>query len=138
MRAPTATDLLVDPAVRRALDEAWAASQSDDPDNRHEEGGWIYMDLTTGVITVRRAPRGVQAEINLDSPDEVSGAVVVGIFHTHPNPTSLGWNSGPSEADRRADERDGVPDLIRADDGIHLSGPESRRGGLGGGPGYPP
>ena len=55
-----------------------------------------------------------------------------------PNPTSEGWFSGPSEADRLADERDGVPDLIRADDGIHLSGPESRRGGLGGGPGYPP
>jgi proteasome lid subunit RPN8/RPN11 len=92
------------------------------------------MIQTTGM----RKGVGVQAEINLDSPAEVSGAVVVGIFHTHPNPTSEGWDSGPSEADRRADERDGVPDLIRADDGIHLSGPESRRGGLGGGPGYPP
>ena len=36
------------------------------------------------------------------------------------------------------DERHGVLDLIRADDGIHLSGPESRRGGLTGGPGFPP
>jgi hypothetical protein len=32
----------------------------------------------------------------------------------------------------------GVPCLIRADDGDHTTGPASRRGGLAGGPGYPP
>jgi len=31
-----------------------------------------------------------------------------------------------------------MPDLIRADDGNHVSGPDSRRGGLGGGAGFPP
>jgi len=67
----------------------------------------------------------------------VSGHIVVGVFHTHPNPSGEGWEPGPSEADCYADERDGVPDLIRADNGIHVSGPESRRGGLGGGPGFP-
>lgn len=138
MRAPTAADLLANPTVRLAIEEAWVASLADDPINRHEEGGWIYMDIATGEISTRRVPPGLQAEIHLESPPEVTGAVVVGIFHTHPNPTSEGWYSGPSEADRLADERDGVPDLIRADDGIHHSGPESRRGGLGGGPGYPP
>lgn len=138
MQAPTASDLLADVTVREALDKAWADSLPHDPHNRHEEGGWIYMDVTNKEILIRRAPRGLQAEINLDSPPEVPGAVVVGIFHTHPNPSAEGWYTGPSEADRVADARDGVPDLIRADDGVHFSGPECRRGGLTGGPGYPP
>jgi hypothetical protein len=61
MLAPTATELLNNPAVRRALDEAWADSQADDPVARHEEGGWIYIAVITGEITVRRAPRGMRA-----------------------------------------------------------------------------
>jgi hypothetical protein len=137
MQAPTSAELLANPVVRQALDEAWIASEPNDPQNRHEEGGWIYMDLTTGEVSIGRAPRGTQAEMILDKVPEVPGAVVVGIFHTHPNPTSEGWDPGPSEADRRADERDGVPDLIRADNGIYVSGPEIRRGGLSGEPGYP-
>jgi len=32
----------------------------------------------------------------------------------------------------------GVPCLIRADDGVCTTGRDSRRGGLGGGPGFPP
>ena len=75
---------------------------------------------------------------NRDLPPVMSSSVIVGVFHTHPNPSVEGWETGPSESDRRADERDGVPDLIRSDDGIHFSGPESRRGGLLGGPGFPP
>lgn len=138
MRAPTATELLNHPTVRQAIEEAWQESLPQDPDRRHEEGGWIYLDTATGEILVRRAPAGFQAELSLDNPPEVSGAVVVGVFHTHPNPTAEGWYGGPSDADRIADERDGVPDLIRADDGTYVSGPESRRGGPGGGPGYPP
>jgi hypothetical protein len=121
MQAPTAAELLANRVVRQALEDAWAASEPSNPENRHEEGGWIYMDLKTAEIKIRRAPRGARAEIFLDSPPEVSGAVVVGIFHTHPNPTAEGWDSGPS-----------------ADNGIHVSGPQSRRGGLAGGPGYPP
>ena len=138
MRAPTAAELASHPAVRQAIKQAWADSLSEDAERRHEEGGWIYLDTSTGDVSVQRAPAGFQAELNLDDPPHVPGAVVVGVFHTHPNPTAEGWFGGPSEADRRADERDGVPNLIRADDGLYFSGPDSRRGGLGGGPGYPP
>jgi proteasome lid subunit RPN8/RPN11 len=95
------------------------------------------MNMVTGELTVRRAAAGHQSEVNLDNPPHVSGHIVVGVFHTHPNPSADGWEPGPSEADRYADERDGVPDLIRADNGIHVSGPDTRRGGLTGGPGYP-
>jgi hypothetical protein len=31
----------------------------------------------------------------------------------------------------------GVPCIIRAEDGIHTTGPDSRRGGLTGNPGFP-
>lgn len=137
--APTATDLQGNPVVQTAMAQAWTDSQSADPVNRHEEGGWIYMNTTTGQIQVVRKPdTSAQASVDLDNPPTVPGAVVVGVFHTHPNPTSQGWDPGPSGADRTIDARDGIPDLIQADDGVHTSGPVSRRGGLGGGPGYPP
>jgi hypothetical protein len=138
MQAPTATELLNHPTVHQALEEAWVDSLSTDPVQRHEEGGWIYMDTTTGAIGVRRAISGGQAMIDLTGPPLIASCVVVGKFHTHPNPTAEGWNPGPSEADRRIDDLHGVPDLIRADNGIYVSGPVSRRGGLGGDAGYPP
>lgn len=137
LRAPTATELQNHPVVQSTLVQAWTDSLPDDPDNRHEEGGWIYWNITTGEISIRRASPGYQSELILDNPPAVPGSLVVGIFHTHPNPSSEGWDPGPSEVDRRADERDGVPDLIRADNGVHVSGPPSRRGGLAGGPGFP-
>ena len=134
---PTATDLLNHPIVQRALEQAWTDSLSHDAVLRHEEGGWIYMNLTTGEISIRRAPAGLQAALDLSSPPGVPGCVVVGKLHTHPNPTSDGWDPGPSAVDRVVDARHGVPDLIRADDGVHTSGPLSRRGGLAGDPRYP-
>ena len=133
---PTASELLSNVVVVKALNDAWADSQADDAATRHEEGGWIFINLTTGEFTVARAQRGQQASIDLSRPPRFDG-VLVGKFHTHPNPTSEGWNPGPSAADEVVDKRHGVPDLIRADDGVYFSGPESRRGGLGGTPGYP-
>ncbi len=95
------------------------------------------MNIVTGGITVERATAGNQASVDLSAPPTVKDSVIVGKFHTHPNPTSDGWDPGPSDGDRKADERHGVPDLILADDGIHVSGPTSRRGGLGRAPGFP-
>ena len=137
-RSPTASQLQNAPVVMQALAEAWIDSQADDPAQRHEEGGWIYMDLSTGDLTIRRAARGVAAAIDLSNPPLLPGLIVVGKFHTHPQPTAEGWNPRPSPGDQRVDDLHGVPDLIQADDGIYLSGPASRRGGLTGGPGYPP
>ena len=136
--APSASDLLSNPVVQAAMAQGWNDSQAADPVHRHEEGGWIYMNTTTGQIQFVPAPAGAQASLNLSHPPEVPGAVLVAKFHTHPNPTSEGWNPGPSPQDQTVDARHGVPDLIRADDGNHTSGPDSRRGGLGGGPGFPP
>jgi hypothetical protein len=138
MQAPTVSELLSNPTVLQALDNAWEDSKPNDPAFRHEEGGWVYMDLTTGQLLVQRAPAGTRSSINLNHPPMIQGAEIVAKFHTHPNPTAKGWNPGPSAADRANAIRHGVPSLIRADNGIHSTGPESRRGGLGNGPGHPP
>jgi hypothetical protein len=138
MPVPTTADLLNEPLVRQALEQAWLDSLPADPAQRHEEGGWIYMDVSTGAIAVRRAPAGAQATLDLSTPVVVPGSVVVATFHTHPNPSADGWEPGPSPADTQSAWLFGVPCLIRADNGIHATGPDSRRGGLAGGPGYPP
>jgi hypothetical protein len=137
IRPPTADDLLANPIVQQALAEAWRDSEVNDPLRRHEEGGWMYLDLATGRLTVLRAPTGLMDAIDLRFPPEVNGSVIVGKFHTHPNPTSEGWYGGPSIADQEVDAEHGVPDVIRADDGTYVSGPAIRRGGLSGKPGFP-
>lgn len=136
--APSAAELAANPVVREAIEAAWSDSLADDPLLRHEEGGWVYLDPAAGVVSVRRAVPGGRAAINLSNPPAVAGCFVVGKFHTHPNPTADGWNPGPSAGDMMVDELHGVPDLIRADDGYHVSGPPRRRGGLAGNAGYPP
>jgi hypothetical protein len=138
MQAPTAANLLNELVVQRALEQAWTDSLPGDPLQRHEEGGWIFMDSTIGDHIVRRAPAGGRATLDLSTPPVVAGAVVVATFHTHPNPTVERWEPGPSASDTHSALLFGVPCLIRADDGIHTTGPASRRGGLAGGPGYPP
>jgi hypothetical protein len=137
MEAPTATELAAVPEVIRALEAAWRDSLSDDDELRHEEGGWIYFNPKSGEYLALRGPPGARRGIELSAPHELYGYYVVGKFHTHPNPSAEGWDTGPSYFDRKTDDEDGVPDLIRADDGLHTSGPPRRRGGLTGRPGYP-
>jgi hypothetical protein len=135
---PTASELLAHPEVIQVLGEAWVDSQVDDPTDRHEEGGWVYMDLSSGVIATRRAPAGTRSRLSLANPPLLPNHVIVGTFHTHPNPASDGWSTGPSLQDQRAANYSGVPWLIRAEDGDHSTGPIRRRGGLLGSAGYPP
>jgi hypothetical protein len=137
MNAPTITELLNDPVVKDALEHAWLDSLPDDPSLRHEEGGWVYHDTKTGTLTVRRAPPGRRAALDLCTPPLVADSVVVATFHTHPNPSADGWDPGPSAGDTESAWLLGVPCLIRADDGVHSTGPDSRRGGLTGAPGFP-
>src|SRR6266850_592542 len=114
-RPPTADELLADPAVLRELADAWLDSLPGNPLRRHEEGGWIYVDTSTGQVTTRRAPSGLTAQIDLGGPPLVPGSVVVGTFHTHPNPSSQGWRPGPSGTDRANAALTGVPWLIRSE-----------------------
>src|SRR5438552_6116676 len=111
-RAPSASELLNDPVVQAALEAAWLDSKADDLSQRHEEGGWMYLDLITGQLTIERASVGNRAGIDLDHPPLLQGSVVVGVFHTHPNPAAEGWDPRPSRNDQYLDALNGVPDLI--------------------------
>lgn len=137
-RPPTASQLLAHPDVVRALDEARGDPLVNDSGNRHEEGGWIYMDLTTAAIMIRRAPTGTRSRLSLANPPLLPNHLIVGTFHTHPNPASERWATEPGSQGELAARHTGVPWLIRAEDGDHTTGPESRRGGLGGGAGFLP
>ena len=137
-RPPTADELRTDPLVQRALEQAWVDSLPDDALRRHEEGGWIYMDLNTAELTIRRAPPGQTAQIEIADPLLLPGFIIVATFHTHPNPAADGWIAGPSASDESVHVQLGVPGLIRADNGVYVTGPPSRRGGLAGGPGFSP
>src|SRR5689334_6665588 len=99
MDAPSADELRAISVVARALEDAWADSLPNEPVRRHEEGGWIYLDPTTGTVSIVRASPGRRAGINLTRPPEFPGLFVVGKFHTHPNPTAEGWDPGPSTGD---------------------------------------
>jgi len=136
-RVPTADELQNNSVVQQALAEAWADSLPDDASRRHEEGGWIYMDLGTGELLIQRAPAGEQSQLEIGNPPLIAGSVIVAVFHTHPNPRAEGWEPGPSASDRAVHARMGVPGLIRAEDGVYVTGPASRRDGLMGDPGYP-
>src|SRR5688572_27064876 len=97
--APSAAELLRNPVVNAAIEAAWVDSEPDDPVRRHEEGGWIYYELGSRTISVMRALAGGHDNLDLRQPPEIDGCVVVGKFHTHPNPTSEGWDPGPSAQD---------------------------------------
>ena len=136
MEAPTAVELAETESVLGALESAWADSMAHDPVLRHEEGGWIYLDTTSGALSVRRARGGTEATIVLSEPPVRMEHAVIATFHTHPNPSMEGWNPGPSSDDTASAWFYGVPCLIRADDGVY-NWPMRRRGGATGSPGYP-
>ena len=135
--APTAAELQAHPVVQAAFRAAWADSFADDQALRHEEGGYIYIDPTTGEVIVRRALPGQRRVLDLTYPPDVPGAFLVATYHTHPNLTSLGWDPEPSTADRYEADGSGVPWFVVSDIGVFVAGPDRRIGGLTGPPGYP-
>jgi YD repeat-containing protein len=105
----TPEEIANNPAVKAAMDAAWADSNADNATTRHEEGGWIYEDAD-GNLTVQRWPAGNRSSIDASPPAPPPGGQVVGEFHTHPNwhppdgkdEAGTEWNKGPSDADKNA------------------------------------
>jgi hypothetical protein len=124
-RAPTRRELLVHPIVRRAIEQAWLDSMPQDPEQRHEEGGWIYLNVKTGAVFTHRAERGATAQIDLSVPVLYVDSVIVGTFHTHPHPPGE-YIAGPSRSDMEMDESRGVPGIVRSWAGYHAYGCEQR------------
>ena len=135
--APSVAELISNPIVVQALEDAWRDSLPADRFLRHEEGGWIYVNRSTGSLIIQSAASGLRAALDLGSPPAIQGATIVATFHTHPNPISEGWFPGPSFDDTESAWVLGVPCIIRTDDGIYTTGPTARRGGLDGKSGFP-
>ena len=137
MDAPTAAELEANPVVQAAFAAAWAGSLADDDQLRHEEGGYIYVNATSGDVSVRRASPGQRRRIELSAPPLLPGCFLVATFHTHPNPVSLGWDPEPSVEDLVGADASGVPWFVVSEVGVFVAGPDRRFGGLSGSPGYP-
>ena len=112
--------------MRDAIEVAWIDSDTASPTGRHEEGGWIYMNVETGAVFTDRVDAGAQAHIDLSQPPHHPGAVIVGTFHTHPNPSAEGWDPYPSVSDQQMEGSRGTPGIVRSDKGYHPYGPERR------------
>jgi hypothetical protein len=100
-----ADDALASERVRAAMRAAWDDSQPDDPDHRHEEGGYITQ-LADGSYDAVRWPRGAGAWIApppRTADGRYQGHTVVGEFHTHPNPAiderGRRWQESPCPGD---------------------------------------
>ena len=130
-RAPTRKELIAHPIVRRAIEQAWLDSKPDDPERRHEEGGWIYLNVRTGAVFTHRAALGKCASIDLSSPVLYVDSVIVGTFHTHPHPPDGSYLEGPSRSDEQMDRSRGVPGIVRSWSGYHAYGCERRESLVG-------
>jgi hypothetical protein len=142
-KAPSGAELVTNTTVVKALDAAWKASHGGAASGRHEEGGYILMDLITGDLSVLPAGPGRTGRdpgpsvlaMQLPDPTVRSGLVCVANFHTHPNPEP-GFEQGCNPSDDPTFQINGVPGLIRSAGGTVACGPE-RRAHLGGARGYP-
>lgn len=118
-RAPDRATLLADPAVQEQIEAAWKRSN---PGVRkipvqgppiHEEGGMIFLDLVTNELSFQLRVGGPSSTSDR-LPWPGPGAIVVGVFHTHPQ---LGpdFEQGPSPQDIKRGAAIGVPGIIRTE-----------------------
>lgn len=91
--------------IHAAMRWAWERSQADNPELRHEEGGYIVVetDVTLGVRWWQPGNRSSIVPPHRAADRSFAGRRVVGEFHTHPNPPKdeLGrtWSQEPSPID---------------------------------------
>ena len=137
MEAPGASELRVDPTVLAAFAAAWADSFPDDPQLRHEEGGFIYYNPSTGAVAIRRTRPGSKSELDLSFPPSVRDSYLVAIFHTHPTSSAIGWMPDPSREDYNLADEAGVPFFTISAEQTYVIGPERRVGGCSGSAGFP-
>lgn len=132
-RPPNFDELRKNRVVAEAIQAAWDASNvgiNDRVLQAHEEGGWVFLNLITGDLSIERAkPEGTNF-IKVEPPPDVADSVLVAIFHTHPH---MGRPAPPSPPDLKQDKRRGVPNLVAGNTGtkateyqVRLSGPSAR------------
>jgi hypothetical protein len=151
-RFPYLEELMRDPQVIRALDQAWRDTNADviPVTAASEQGGWIYMNLRTGRLTIIRKDNPLLPperpgenqrgafKIRLDPCVIVPGSILVACFHTHPSVPFTGSDGD----DRDLGVQYGVPGIIRGRNiQYDFVGPERRAGDFHTAarfPGFPP
>ena len=133
-RSPGFDELRKNSVVAAAIKDAWNASDVGTRDlvtEPHEEGGWIFMNLIDGSLSIVRAKAEGTNFIRVEPPPDVPDSILVAIFHTHPH---MGPRAKPGRHDIQHDARRGVPNLVAANTGnnpevyqIYLSGPSMRK-----------
>jgi Prokaryotic homologs of the JAB domain len=137
MDAPSGDELKAHPVVQAAFAAAWADSFPDDQALRHEEGGYIYINPTTGEVVIRRALPGSRNTLDMTHPPAVPNAFLVATYHTHPTPPSGRITAEPSDDDRELAFGSGIPWFVISHEGVFVTGPDQRDGGFSGPAGYP-
>ncbi len=109
MKKTTAIKAIVS-SVSEAIKEAWKASDVGTRDlvtQPHEEGGWIYMNLIDGRLSIKRGPAKYTNAFQTEpAPQPEENNVLVASFHTHP------IQPRPSNIDMRLDAGRGLPNLV--------------------------
>lgn len=120
-------DVLNDPRVQEALDQAWADSLEGTPDER-EEGAYIQQCFNVNAITgarsyftvVLRWPHGTREHSAPSTPPvQTDTCRTVASFHTHPGPEREAPdgdghdNPIPSDDDYMTAANEGLPGIIR-------------------------
>jgi hypothetical protein len=80
MQAPTAAELLQHVVVQQALNQAWVDSLPADAANWHEEGGWIYMDTTKGIMETTRTPERPLTALGADEALKIAQADALPVY----------------------------------------------------------
>ena len=115
-------DVVNDPVVRAALDDAWRASHEGAP-GEHEEGGFVFQchGGPTGYETrIQRWPAGTSEHSAVQrGPEPPDGCRAVAFFHTHPGGAGDPEfdNDHPSDNDQNFATRYGLPGIIRFGEG---------------------
>jgi hypothetical protein len=155
-QAPDKAQLMTNKTVLSALSKAWKdslpgssllAENRDQLSTRnHEEGGWVYVNLVTNSIVIRRqsaedhtnfetdSAGNLMPWISLELPPKVDNCVLVANFHTHPN---QGKYDGASANDGRSIDGYKIPGLLRDSQGNGAYGSVDRRASLQGSQTYP-
>jgi uncharacterized Zn-binding protein involved in type VI secretion len=118
-------NLLSDPTVRAAIDQAWTDSNPNGPGAKMEHGFWIVQDNTTKALSIKEFPTGGstnQRMIPGPTPSDPNSTPVA-FFHTHPNTSAEGYRQAPSGADQAFAINRNIPGILKAHDGMYYFGP---------------
>jgi len=128
-KRPELEGIANDPAIRKEIDAAWAASNpyAVDPALKQENGFWILRDNKSQALSVYPfSSNGATNDTMIPGPvPQEPGKAPAAFFHTHPNTSAEGYISTPSSSDINfANQTVKLPGIIRTHDGMYYFGPK--------------